>query len=156
METIHVDGVEADAPVGDLTAIPAVEPLPVSEAPAKRKRPTRKKSADDVAEVPVDVAVAETPAAETPAEVEPIVAEAAAPAKKAPAKRAPRGAKAAAKAIEEAVAPVEAVVPAEEAAPVEAEPLAAVEAPEPAEDSTPAAPRKSGWWSRNAQKLFGN
>ncbi|WP_395776715.1 Rne/Rng family ribonuclease [Aquidulcibacter sp.] len=156
METIHVDGVEADAPVGDLTAIPAVEPLPVSEAPAKRKRPTRKKSADDVAEAPVEVAVAETPAAETPAEVEPIVAEAAAPAKKAPAKRAPRGAKAAAKAIEEAVAPVEAVVPAEEAALVEPENTSAVEAPEPTEDSTPAAPRKSGWWSRNAQKLFGN
>ena len=145
METIHVDGAEADAPVGDLTAIPAVEPLPVSEAPAKRKRPTRKKSAEDAAEVPVEVAVVE--AAE---EVEPIVAEAAAPAKKAPAKRAPRGAKAAAKAIEEAVAPVE------EAAPVETEPTAAVEAPEPAADSTPAAPRKSGWWSRNAQKLFGN
>ena len=151
METIHVDGAEADAPVGDLTAIPAVEPLPVSEAPAKRKRPTRKKPADDVAEVPVEVAVAETPA-----EVEPIVAEAAAPAKKAPAKRAPRGAKAAAKAIEEAVAPVEAVVAAEEATPVETEPTAVVEAPEPAADSTPAGPRKSGWWSRNAQKLFGN
>ena len=145
METIHVDGADADAPVGDLTAIPAVEPLPVSEAPAKRKRPSRKKSAEDAAEVPVEVAVAE--AAE---EVEPIVAEAAAPAKKAPAKRAPRGAKAAAKAAEEAVAPVE------EAAPVETEPTAAVEAPEPAADSTPAAPRKSGWWSRNAQKLFGN
>jgi ribonuclease E len=145
METIHVDGADADAPVGDLTAIPAVEPLPVSEAPAKRKRPSRKKSAEDAAEVPVEVAVAE--AAE---EVEPIVAEAAAPAKKAPAKRAPRGAKAAAKAVEEAVAPVE------EAAPVETEPTAAVEALEPAADSTPAAPRKSGWWSRNAQKLFGN
>ncbi|WP_395631944.1 ribonuclease E/G [Aquidulcibacter sp.] len=145
METIHVDGADADAPVGDLTAIPAVEPLPVSEAPAKRKRPSRKKSAEDAAEVPVEVAVAE--AAE---EVEPIVAEAAAPAKKAPAKRAPRGAKAAAKAVEEVVAPVE------EAAPVETEPTAAVEAPEPAADSTPAAPRKSGWWSRNAQKLFGN
>ncbi len=145
METIHVDGADADAPVGDLTAIPAVEPLPVSEAPAKRKRPSRKKSAEDAAEVPVEVAVAE--AAE---EVEPIVAEAAAPAKKAPAKRAPRGAKAAAKAVEEAVAPVE------EAAPVETEPTAAVEAPEAAADSTPAAPRKSGWWSRNAQKLFGN
>lgn len=145
METIHVDGADADAPVGDLTAIPAVEPLPVSEAPAKRKRPSRKKSAEDAAEVTVEVAVAE--AAE---EVEPIVAEAAAPAKKAPAKRAPRGAKAAAKAVEEAVAPVE------EAAPVETEPTAAVEAPEPAADSTPAAPRKSGWWSRNAQKLFGN
>ena len=145
METIHVDGAEADAPVGDLTAVPAVEPLPVSEAPAKRKRPTRKKSAEDAAEVPVEVTVAE--AVE---EVEPIVAEAVAPAKKAPAKRAPRGAKAAAKAIEEAVAPVE------EAAPVETEPTAAVEAPEPAADSTPAAPRKSGWWSRNAQKLFGN
>jgi ribonuclease E len=155
METIHVDGAEADAPVGDLTAVPEVEPLPVSEAPAKRKRPTRKKSADDVAEAPVEVAVAESPAAETPAEVEPLVAEAATPAKKAPAKRAPRGAKAA-KAMEEAVAPVEAVVPAEEATPVEIEPSAAVEAPEPAEDSTPAAPRKSGWWSRNAQKLFGN
>jgi ribonuclease E len=151
METIHVDGAEADAPVGDLTAIPAVEPLPVSEAPAKRKRPTRKKPAEDAAEAPPEVAVAETPA-----EVEPIVAEAAAPAKKAPAKRAPRGAKAAAKAIEEAVAPVEAVVPAEEATPVETEPTAAVEVPEPAADSTPAAPRKSGWWSRNAQKLFGN
>ena len=145
METIHVDGADADAPVGDLTAIPAVEPLPVSEAPAKRKRPTRKKSVDDAAEVAVEVAVAEAPE-----EVEPIVAEAAAPAKKAPAKRAPRGAKAAAKAVEEAVAPVE------EAAPVETEPTAAVEAPEPAADSTPAAPRKSGWWSRNAQKLFGN
>jgi ribonuclease E len=145
METIHVDGADADAPVGDLTANPVVEPLPVSEAPAKRKRPTRKKSAEDAAEVPVEVTVAE--AAE---EVEPIVAEAAAPAKKAPAKRAPRGAKAAAKAVEEAVAPVE------EAAPVETEPTAAVEAPEPAADSTPAAPRKSGWWSRNAQKLFGN
>ena len=145
METIHVDGADADAPVGDLTAIPAVEPLPVSEAPAKRKRPSRKKSVEDAAEVPVEVAVAE--AAE---EVEPIVAEAVAPAKKAPAKRAPRGAKAAAKAVEEAVAPVE------EAAPVETEPTAAVEAPEPAADSTPAAPRKSGWWSRNAQKLFGN
>lgn len=145
METIHVDGAEADAPVGDLTAVPAVEPLPVSEAPAKRKRPTRKKSAEVAAEVPVEVAVAEAPE-----EVEPIIAEAAAPAKKAPAKRAPRGAKAAAKAIEEAVAPVE------EAAPVETEPTAAVEAPEPAADSTPAAPRKSGWWSRNAQKLFGN
>jgi ribonuclease E len=145
METIHVDGADADAPVGDLTAIPAVEPLPVSEAPAKRKRPSRKKSVEDAAEVPVEVAVAE--AVE---EVEPIVAEAVAPAKKAPAKRAPRGAKAAAKAVEEAVAPVE------EAAPVETEPTAAVEAPEPAADSTPAAPRKSGWWSRNAQKLFGN
>ncbi|MFN7605169.1 MAG: ribonuclease E/G, partial [Hyphomonadaceae bacterium] len=145
METIHVDGADADAPASDLTAVPAVEPLPVSEAPAKRKRPSRKKSAEDAAEVPVEVAVVE--AAE---EVEPIVAEAAAPAKKAPAKRAPRGAKAAAKAIEEAVAPVE------EAAPVETEPTAAVEAPEPAADSTPAAPRKSGWWSRNAQKLFGN
>jgi ribonuclease E len=151
METIHVDGAEADAPVGDLTAIPAVEPLPVSEAPAKRKRPTRKKSADDVAEVPVEAAVADTAA-----EVEPIVAEAVAPAKKAPAKRAPRGAKAAAKAIEEAVAPVEAVVAAEEANPVETGPTAVLEAPEPAADPTPAAPRKSGWWSRNAQKLFGN
>lgn len=145
METIHVDGADADAPASDLTAVPAVEPLPVSEAPAKRKRPSRKKSVEDAAKVPVEVAVAE--AAE---EVEPIVAEAAAPAKKAPAKRAPRGAKAAAKAIEEAVAPVE------EAAPVETEPTAALEAPEPAADSTPAAPRKSGWWSRNAQKLFGN
>ncbi|MFN8732822.1 MAG: Rne/Rng family ribonuclease [Hyphomonadaceae bacterium] len=145
METIHVDGAEADAAVGDLTAVPAVEPLPVSEAPAKRKRPTRKKSAEVAAEVPVEVAVAEAPE-----EVEPIVAEAAAPAKKAPAKRTPRGAKAAGKAIEEAVAPVE------EAAPVETEPTAAVEAPEPAADSTPEAPRKSGWWSRNAQKLFGN
>ncbi len=145
METIHVDGADADAPVGDLTAIPAVEPLPVSEAPAKRKRPSRKKSVEDATEVPVEVAVAE--AVE---EVEPIVAEAVAPAKKAPAKRAPRSAKAAAKAVEEAVAPVE------EAAPVETEPTAAVEAPEPAADSTPAAPRKSGWWSRNAQKLFGN
>ncbi len=143
METIHIDGDEADAPTGDLTAVPAVEPLPVSEAPAKRKRPTRKKSADNATEVPAEVS-------ETPVAVEETVAEAAAPAKKAPAKRAPRGTKAAAKAIEEAVAPVE------EAAPVETELSAAVEAPEPAEDSTPAAPRKSGWWSRNAQKLFGN
>ncbi len=151
METIHIDGDEADAPTGDLTAVPAVEPLPVSEAPAKRKRPTRKKSADNATEVPAEVS-------ETPVAVEETVAEAAAPAKKAPAKRAPRGTKAAAKAIEEAVAPVieEAVAPVEEAAPVETELSAAVEAPEPAEDSTPAAPRKSGWWSRNAQKLFGN
>jgi ribonuclease E len=151
METIHVDGAEADVPAGDLTAIPAVEPLPVSEAPAKRKRPSRKKSADEAAEVPVEVAVAESPA-----EVEPIVAEAAAPAKKAPVKRAPRGAKATAKAIEEAEASVVAVAPTDEAAQVETEPSAAVEAPEPAEDASPSAPRKSGWWSRNAQKLFGN
>ncbi len=151
METIHVVGAEADAPASDLTAVPSVEPLPVSEAPAKRKRPTRKKSTDDATEVPVEVS-------ETPVPVEETVAEVAAPAKKAPAKRSPRGAKAAAKAIEEAIAPVieEAIAPVEEAAPVETEPSAVVEAPEPAEDSTPAAPRKSGWWSRNAQKLFGN
>lgn len=140
METIHVDGDEADATATDATALPAIEPLPTSEAPAKRKRPSRKKASEDEAEVAVEVAVTEAPAT-----VEPLAEEAEAPAKKAPAKRSARGAKAPAK------APVEGVDATVEGTRVETE--ATAEAPEPASD---AAPRKSGWWSRNAQKLFGN
>jgi ribonuclease E len=147
METIHVDGEEAEAAAGDLTAAPAVEALPVSEAPAKRKRPSRKKATEDEAVIAVEVDVAEAPVSVA---VEPVAEETAAPAKKAPAKRSARGTKAVAKASEEVVAPVET------AAPVAAEEAATEAAPEPAEDSAPAAPRKSGWWSRNAQKLFGN
>lgn len=140
METIHVDGDKSDAPAADATALSAIEPLPTSEAPAKRKRPSRKKASEDEAEVAVEVTVAEAPAT-----VEPLVEEAEAPAKKAPAKRSARGVKSAAK------APVEGVDAAVEGALVETE--ATAETPEPAPD---VAPRKSGWWSRNAQKLFGN
>ncbi|MFN7497767.1 MAG: ribonuclease E/G [Hyphomonadaceae bacterium] len=150
METIHVDGDEADAQLVDLAAPTAIEPLPVSEAPAKRKRPSRKKAAEATDEVVVAEIV------EAPAAVEPVVEEVESPTKKAPAKRAPRGAKAAAaKAAEDVSAPaVEAAV---EAAPEATEaPAAETEvAAEPA-STEPAASRKSGWWSRNAQKLFGN
>ncbi|AMS29121.1 MAG TPA: ribonuclease E/G [Hyphomonadaceae bacterium] len=150
METIHVDGGEAEAPAGELTAAPAVEPLPVSEAPAKRKRPSRKKATEAADEV----TVAETEEAPAAVEtvVEPVVEEAEAPSKKAPAKRAARGAKAAAKAAEEVASP--AVETAVEAAP-EAPAAETDVAAEPA-STEPTAPRKSGWWSRNAQKLFGN
>lgn len=148
METIHVDGGLAEAAADDLTAVPVIEPLPVSEAPAKRKRPSRKKATADEAEVELKDEVAEAPAA-----LEPVAEIAEAPAKKASAKKAPakrgaRAGKAASKSIEESP------VPDLEAAPVTRE--ATAETPEPAVDAPPAAPRKSGWWSRNAEKLFGN
>ncbi|WP_313586950.1 Rne/Rng family ribonuclease [Aquidulcibacter sp.] len=146
METIHIEGEEAGAQVVDLTTPAAIEPLPVSEAPAKRKRPSRKKATEATDEV----AVAET--VEAPVAAEPVTEEAEAPTKKVPAKRAPRGAKAAAKAAEEVAAPL--VETAAETPPEH--PAAEAEvAAEPA-STEPAAPRKSGWWSRNAQKLFGN
>jgi ribonuclease E len=148
METIHVDGGLAEAAADDLTAVPVIEPLPVSEAPAKRKRPSRKKATADEAEVETKDEVAEAPAA-----LEPVAEIAEAPAKKASAKKAPakrgaRAGKAASKSIEESP------VPDLEAAPVTRE--ATADTPEPAVDAPPAAPRKSGWWSRNAEKLFGN
>lgn len=147
METIHVEGDETGATALDLNEPAAIEPLPVSEAPAKRKRPGRKKAAETAEEAAPEVATVEVAVPDEPAQ-EPIDV----PVKKAPAKRSPRGAKAA-KATEEAAAPVVVEAPAEavsQTPPVEAE-----VAPEPA-STEPAAPRKSGWWSRNAQKLFGN
>ncbi len=146
METIHVEGDASGVAALETSEPVTIAPLPVSEAPAKRKRPSRKK-ADEVD----TVVAAEAPVVEAPSAVEPVVEEVEAPAKKAPAKRAPRGAKAAAKAAESSAAPAE--VSAETTAETAAE--AQEVAAEPA-STEPAAPRKSGWWSRNAQKLFGS
>ena len=145
METIHVAGDETDTGAIDLTLPAAVEPLPVSEAPAKRKRPSRKKATEAEAGSEAD-------ATEAPVVVEPAAEAAEAPAKKAPAKRAARGSKAAAKATEEITAPTAEIA----AEPVAEAPAASTETPVEPISTEPAAPRKSGWWSRNAQKLFGN
>ena len=145
METIHVEGDETDPAAIDLTLPAVVEPLPVSEAPAKRKRPSRKKATEAEA-------VSEVDATEAPVVVEPAAEVAEAPAKKAPAKRAARGSKAAAKATEEVTAPTAEVT----VEPVAEAPTASAETPSEPISTEPAAPRKSGWWSRNAQKLFGN
>ena len=145
METIHVAGDETDTGAIDLTLPAAVEPLPVSEAPAKRKRPSRKKATEAEAGSEAD-------ATEAPVVVEPAAEAAEAPAKKTPAKRAARGSKAAAKATEEITAPTAEVA----AEPVAEAPAASTETPVEPISTEPAAPRKSGWWSRNAQKLFGN
>lgn len=145
METIHVEGDETDTAAIDLTLPAVVEPLPVSEAPAKRKRPSRKKATEAEAVSAVDVT-------EAPVVVEPAAEVAEAPAKKAPAKRAARGSKAAAKATEEVTAPTAEVT----VEPVAEAPTASAETPSEPISTEPAAPRKSGWWSRNAQKLFGN
>ena len=144
----EIAGMETIAMADDNGSLPAeigsdsgeLAPLPVADAPPKRKRPTRKvaKTAapSEVATVstePEVVAVQEVVSDEPPA-------------KKAPAKRAGRPSKA----KEAATAPAAA---AEAVFAPEASASAPMADPEPNLD--PNAPRKSGWWSRNAQKLFG-
>jgi ribonuclease E len=127
METIGEVAPDDDAAV--------VADLPQPEAPPKRKRPTRKKKDEDEAVTPdpvqdsVEPVVIETPVADV-VEV---------PAKK-------PGRKKAATKVTEVVA--EESVATEIAEPVIVE-AAAIE---PAADD---GPKRSGWWSRNAKKLFG-
>jgi ribonuclease E len=127
METITEGVVEADAPATEI-----VEDLPVAEAPPKRKRPARKPKADEAVEVVADVT--EAPAVDVEAEVTQVAEEVAAVA-------APKGRRKA-KATAPAPAPI-----------ADAEPAAAVVV-----DVAPAdtGPKRSGWWSRNAAKLFGS
>jgi ribonuclease E len=142
----EIAGMETIAMAEDSGSIPAeigsdsgeLAPLPVADAPPKRKRPTRKAAEtaapSEAATVSTEPEVA---AVQEVASDEP-------PAKKAPAKRAGRPSKA----KEAATAPAEA-----EAVTPQANASAPAADPEPNLD--PNAPRKSGWWSRNAQKLFG-
>jgi ribonuclease E len=136
---------EGDAPAADVEATPvsgmevigdadsaetiAVEDMPQPEAPPKRKRPTRKKTDEDVEAVmaPVEVAVV---AEQVPPAVD-VAPEKPAPKRRASAKKA-------------ADAKVE-VAQAEDAAATEATVEATVDD----------GPKRSGWWSRNAKKLFG-
>jgi ribonuclease E len=135
METIADAAVTDEALANDI-----VEDLPQAEAPPKRKRPTRKKKVDEEAVV---VADAEASVAQAP---EDITVEAAAvelaPTLAEPIANEP--------AVTEAVV-VDAAAetpPPEQAAPViVSEPV--VEAP------VDTGPKRSGWWSRNAAKLFG-
>ena len=118
-----------------------VEDMPEAQPPPKRKRPTRKKKED----------VAEEVAVETPPEVLEAIEEPSAVAPKKPATRR----KAAAKPAVVAEEPVEAATPAaieptSPATEVAASDVSSVEVP-PADTG----PRRSGWWSRNAKKLFG-
>jgi ribonuclease E len=112
----------------------AVEDLPQAEAPPKRKRPTRKKKVDDEAAVevvelaPVEAAVVAEPEPAVLPEAEPDpVAE---------------------------TAPV--AVDAVEATPARAKKAKAVEVVMEVEPIVDEGPKRSGWWSRNAKKLFGS
>jgi ribonuclease E len=138
METITIaeDGGDLVAEIGSNSG--ELAPLPVADAPPKRKRPSRKaaesappRESETVIPEPELVAAPEVVSDEPPA-------------RKAPAKRAGRPSKA----KETAPATAQAAVVAPEAS--SSAPMAD---PEPNLD--PNAPRKSGWWSRNAQKLFG-
>ncbi|GBF58343.1 ribonuclease E [Candidatus Phycosocius bacilliformis] len=145
METIDLpeSAVEVSVPFDAVIA-----PLPEAEAPAKRKRPGRKKAAEaEATPAPEDAA----PAAEVIADVaEPVAVEEAPKSKKAPAKRATKAAKA--KSEDSAPAPTTSDA-APEALPPET-PIVEAPAAEPVEEAPPG-PRRTGWWSRNAQKLFG-
>lgn len=145
METIDLpeSAVEVSVPFDAVIA-----PLPEAEAPAKRKRPGRKKAAEaEATPAPEDAA----PAAEVIADVaEPVAVEEAPKSKKAPAKRATKAAKA--KSEDSVPAPTTSDA-ASEALPLET-PFVEAPAAEPVEEAPPG-PRRTGWWSRNAQKLFG-
>ena len=142
----EIAGMETIAMAEDSGSLPAeigsdsgeLAPLPVADAPPKRKRPTRKVAKTAVPSEDLTV----SPEPETVAAPEVVSDEP--PAKKAPAKRAGRPSK--------AKEPAPTLV-AEEGVTPEASTSAPVADPEPNLD--PNAPRKSGWWSRNAQKLFG-
>jgi ribonuclease E len=112
-------------------ALAPIEALPEPAAPAKRKRPTRKKKVDE------EAVVIEAPTTET----SPVEASAPEPAGEA--------------AVETVALPtaIDAVASVE---PVEIVEVAAV-APKAAVVEAPVetGPKRSGWWSRNAAKLFG-
>jgi ribonuclease E len=112
-----------------------LEDLPQAETPPKRKRPARKKKSDDEGQV------AEPPTLETP----------------------PEEAKATkAEMVEAAPDPIPeidagAVAPKRKKAakPVVADIPVAITIEEPVEVIVESGPKRSGWWSRNAAKLFG-
>jgi ribonuclease E len=129
METV-VEATSSDA----VPETEAVEDLPQAEAPPKRKRPTRKKKVDDAAAVEV---------------VEPALVEAAVVADPEPAvlpELEPDP-------VDE-TAPV--AVDAVEATPAKAKKVKAVEVVMEVEPIADEGPKRSGWWSRNAKKLFGS
>jgi ribonuclease E len=133
---------------------PAIDPLPASEPPPKRKRPSRKK-VDEAAAATSDDAPEPTDA---PQAVEPMAADVdAAPAKPTRAKRAPK-AKVAAPVTEVAEAVAEETDAVAEVAVAASPATVASVASEPATGgaSEPEGPKRSGWWSRNAKKLFGS
>jgi ribonuclease E len=121
--------------------------MPVAQAPPKRKRPTRKKKDNEAATAP-------TQAAETAVlEAAPADESSVPKAKKPAAKRKP-AVKAApvVEAVEESVEvpEINGLADAVEASAQEATPETVTETPA-VEDG----PKRSGWWSRNAKKLFG-
>jgi len=150
METIQIEGEEAQHSALDLHAPEEVEPLPAAEAPAKRKRPSRKKASAVSEEIAVAAA---NPEAGT--EMDPSPEEAVAHPKKAPAKPTGRTAKSTAAKAPEPAAEVSAE-PVSEVPAAEVTPEVETEASKETTSEAASAPRKSGWWSRNAQKLFGN
>jgi ribonuclease E len=155
METI-ADGTAAD----DIVATEVIEDLPAAQAPPKRKRPLRKKKGDEdvgtedmlaVEQTDVVAAVEADATAETAFDVPVAAPKGRRTAKSAKPKAAPEPV---ADAMPEAVA-VDAVEIEPKITP-EAEPAMAVEAPVVvAEVAVETGPKRSGWWSRNAAKLFG-
>jgi ribonuclease E len=142
METIAIAAEEAE--VG---AEVAIEDLPVSEAPPKRKRPARKPKGEEVALVADAVVIEEAPTAAVQADA---VSEETAPVMPAKGRRKAKAAAPTPEAVEvlEVVEVVSVPEPVVEAAPASA---VVIEA-EPVDTG----PKRSGWWSRNAAKLFGS
>jgi ribonuclease E len=130
-----IAGMETVAETASNDVVPeaeAVEDLPQAEAPPKRKRPTRKKKVDDEAAVETveppaaEVAVVAGPEPTAQPEPEPVAETA------------------------------EIAVDAVEATPVRAKKAKAVEVVMEVEPIADEGPKRSGWWSRNAKKLFGS
>jgi ribonuclease E len=147
---------ENDAIIGmevidDVTPLDAtlIEDMPAPEAPSKRKRPVRKKKDDLVAQEAPSVAPEEGTV--SAAGEETVLAEAIA--KPAPKRRASTK--------KTAIAAVGTpLVPVVESAADVSEDVAAQEPPIPPPVALPQpdveeGPKRSGWWSRNAKKLFG-
>ncbi|GIU67865.1 Rne/Rng family ribonuclease [Candidatus Phycosocius spiralis] len=134
--TIDTDGGDLTAEIGsDLSQLAS---MPTADAPPKRKRPLRR-SGDSLAPSQSESI---TPKPETVAAPDGVPTDKP-PHNNVPAKRArPRKVKEPSVAL---------------AAAAEITPKSRVSAPtiEPESNVDPKAPRKSGWWSRNAQKLFG-
>jgi ribonuclease E len=141
-ETVNVSGMEV---IGDEQAQlePVIDEMPQPEAPPKRKRPTRKKK-DDVVEAgnaSTDVVTEDA----SPAPADDV----------APKKAAPKRRTSAKKTVEAPeVSGETSAPPVQEAEPV-AQALDAAATEGAASAATEDAPKRSGWWSRNAKKLFG-
>ena len=138
--------------IGAAEAFDAPTELPKSDPPPKRVRPPRRKKAEAIADAvePDAVPGAEVPDATVPAAAVTVAAVAeAAPVGEAPAPEAP-----------EAAVAADPVEPDADVPEPEPEPVAAARTevqPEPAPEPEPqdSGPRRTGWWARNAKKLFG-